>query len=235
MWKTGAPVFGGVLVSNGDVGLPGHETPDKAVNYLGNNHGGLEKIGEKVYIFYHRHTHGTQYGRQGCAEEVRIQADGSIPQVEITSCGLNGGPLPAKGEYSVHILCALHGTEGVKQFSRRIVKNEADAYLTHEYDASPTATNLYLHNLQQGAGCGFKYFAFDGSERIVRTETRGAFTGKLLLHLDAEDGPIAAEISVSPTQFWTGFEAPVRITDTHAVYLTFAGEGTFNLNSIAFQ
>ena len=46
-----APVFGGVLVSNGDMGLPGRETPDKAVNYMGNNHNGLEKIGKTVYIF----------------------------------------------------------------------------------------------------------------------------------------------------------------------------------------
>lgn len=33
--------------------------------------------------------------------------DGSIPQVKITSCGLNGGPLEGKGEYPAYLACNL--------------------------------------------------------------------------------------------------------------------------------
>ena len=226
--------WGGVLHSNGDVGLPGHETAERAAYYLGNNHGGLEQIGDKVYVFGHRHTHGTQYGRQGVAEEVHIRPDGSIGQAECTSCGLNGGPLPARGEYSAHIICALHGTEGVKQFSRRVQKTEADAYLMHEFDASPTAANLYVKNLRPGAGCGFKYFAFDGTEREVTLELRGSFAGKVLLHLDKEDAPAAAEIPCVPADRWTSFSAPIQIEGVHAVYLTLEGEGALDFNSIRF-
>ena len=60
-----------------------------------------------VYIFYHRHTNGTWYSRQGCAEKIKINEDGTIPQVEITSCGLNNGPLIGKGEYPVYIACNI--------------------------------------------------------------------------------------------------------------------------------
>lgn len=61
----------------------------------------------KTYIFWHRQTHGTQFSRQGCAEEVEILPDGTIPQVEVTSCGLNGGSLPAKGVYPAYIYSYL--------------------------------------------------------------------------------------------------------------------------------
>lgn len=45
--------YKGVIVSNGDLGYKGNTL---AVNYTGNNHGGLEVIGDWVYIFWHRHT-----------------------------------------------------------------------------------------------------------------------------------------------------------------------------------
>ena len=87
-------VYGGTIVSNGDIGLDGRETP---VYTLGNNHGGMVEANGQWYIFYHRQTNGTEFSRQGCAEPIEIAADGSIKQVEITSCGLNGGPLERRG------------------------------------------------------------------------------------------------------------------------------------------
>ena len=75
--------------------------------YGANNHGSIVQIGEDWYIFYHRHTNNTWYSRQGCAEKLQIMPDGSIPQVKITSCGLNGGPLEGKGEYPAYLACNL--------------------------------------------------------------------------------------------------------------------------------
>ena len=77
-------VYGGTIVSNGDIGLDGRETP---VYTLGNNHGGMVEANGQWYIFYHRQTNGTEFSRQGCAEPIEIAADGSIKQIEITSCG----------------------------------------------------------------------------------------------------------------------------------------------------
>ena len=96
--------YGGVIVSNADLGLNGRTDP---VCLPGNNHGGLVHVNGQFYIFYQRHTHCTQYSRQGCAEPVRLLEDGSIPQVEITTGGMSGGPLPAAGTLSAAYACHL--------------------------------------------------------------------------------------------------------------------------------
>lgn len=80
--------FGGTIVSNGDVFYNGRKRED-ALNYLGNNHGSIVEIKGEYYIFYHRHTDRIQFSRQACAERIAIGEDGSIAQVEITSCGLS--------------------------------------------------------------------------------------------------------------------------------------------------
>ena len=65
--------YKGVIVSNGDIGYEGNTLP---VNYTGNNHGGLVEVEGAYYIFWHRHTHGTAFSRQGCADRVVICEDG---------------------------------------------------------------------------------------------------------------------------------------------------------------
>jgi hypothetical protein len=75
--------------------------------YGGSNHGSIIEINGEWYIFYHRHTNGTCFSRQGCIEKIDIREDGSIPQAEMTSCGPNGGPLEGKGEYPAYIACNL--------------------------------------------------------------------------------------------------------------------------------
>ena len=79
--------FGGTLISIGDIGLEGR-TADQAVNYTGNTHGSIVEINGRWYVFYHRQTDQKKCCRQGCAEEIQILGDGSIPQVEMTSCGV---------------------------------------------------------------------------------------------------------------------------------------------------
>ena len=75
--------------------------------YGANNHGSMVEIGGSWYIFYHRHTNGTWYSRQGCAEKIEMLSDGTIVQAEMTSCGLNGGPLVGEGEYGAYLACNL--------------------------------------------------------------------------------------------------------------------------------
>ena len=98
--------YRGVIVSNGDVGFNGRKEKDR-VNHTATNHGSIEKIGGEWYVFYHRQTHGSDYSRQACAERIQILPDGSIPQVEVTSCGLNGGSLKGVGTYPAAICCNI--------------------------------------------------------------------------------------------------------------------------------
>lgn len=99
--------YGGVLVDLGDLYLDGNEDENHARNYLGNTHGGLLNIGDDWYIFYHRQTNRSSYARQACAEKLERTPDGGFRQAELTSCGLNGGPLNGKGRYEARIACNL--------------------------------------------------------------------------------------------------------------------------------
>ncbi len=105
--------YGGVLVSNGDIGLPGLVSPRMAHNDTGNTHGSLIEIKGKYYVFYHRQTNRKQSCRQACAEEISFR-DGRFMQAEMTSCGLNGGPLSGIGKYPAYLCCNLYGKQPTK-------------------------------------------------------------------------------------------------------------------------
>ena len=214
--------FGGVIHSNGDLGYKGNTLP---VTYTGNNHGGLVQVGEEVYIFGHRQTHGTGFSRQGVAERVEILPDGSIPQVEITSCGLNGGPLPAKGTYQSYIAC--HLTEKDRTKVGHVLEPGPHQelpelppempYITEEADGGwEKGLKPYIANLREGAVAGFKYFAFDGSESGLTVELRGE--GKMEFRLDDPAGPPVAVLSHS-SDGWDRTSAALAPTvGVHALY-----------------
>ncbi len=111
-------VYKGTLVSNGDIDFSQVDTRDEnhARNYIGNNHGGLLRLGQDYYIFYHRQTNRHSYSRQACAEKLVRDANGDFLQAEMTSCGLNGGPLSASGSYSAGIACNLWSKEGTGRY-----------------------------------------------------------------------------------------------------------------------
>ena len=101
--------YGGVLISNGDVFSDGRNTVMR--NCYGNDHGGIECVNGQYYVFYHRQTNRSMFSRQGCAEKITVEEDGSIHQAEMTSCGLNPGPLEGKGTYPASICCNLTGSK----------------------------------------------------------------------------------------------------------------------------
>ena len=100
--------YGGILVSNGDVGLEGVPDVKHARFDTGNTHGSIIELNGKYFVFYHRHSNRKQSSRQAMAEEICFE-DGKFYQAEMTSCGLNGGPLEGKGTYPSYIVCNLYG------------------------------------------------------------------------------------------------------------------------------
>ena len=214
--------FKGVIVSNGDLGYNGNEL---ATNYTGNNHGGLVEIGDEVYIFWHRQTHGTGFCRQGCADRVYIQPDGTISQIEITSCGLNRGPLPAKGTYQTYIAC--HLTEKDRTKVGHVVEPgpgealpelpENMPYITEEENGSfEKGLKPYIANMREGAVAGFKYLDFTGDETSVSLELRG--TGTVRVLLDSPDGAAAAEVGHDSSDWHSSGGTLAGTAGTHAVY-----------------
>lgn len=122
--------YGGILVSNADIGRNGNTTPKAP---YGNTHGGLVQLGGQWYIFYHRQTHGIECCRQGCAEPVVLDAEGRFHQAEITSCGLNGGPLPGTGNYNACYACNLtHETIGKERLTIRKCVRDTQPHIFEE-------------------------------------------------------------------------------------------------------
>ena len=218
--------YGGTIVSNGDIGLNGRETP---VYPLGNNHGGLVEIGDALYIFYHRQTNGTEFSRQGCAERVELLPDGSIPQAEITSCGLNGGALAASGVYPAAIACHL---------TDPTVKNAidySDPAMKEQICVTERENLSFVTNIRDRAVVGYKYFRFTESAALA-LELRGSFRGSVTIS-QREDGslPIGSiELDLSSPVWQLLTAAICPEAGEGALYLHFSGEGALDMKSIAF-
>ena len=229
--------YGGVIISNNDLGIDSYKPGNKPMYYGGNNHGSMVQIGEKWYIFYHRQTNGTSFSRQAMAQELTILPDGSIPQVEMTSCGLNGGPLEGRGTYPAHIACNLFcdtestytgGIAGnlfwVDPHCPRITQDGRDG------DEEPG----YIMNMMNSATAGFKYFNFQGVTKVtirVRGYCNGVFQVKT-----AWDGPVLGEIPVRFTNVWQDYTAEIALPDgVHPLYFTYSGPGSGALLSFTLE
>lgn len=226
--------YGGVVVSNCDL-FPGKE--GKPLNCFGNNHGGLELINGKYYIFYHRETNRSICSRQGGAEAVTILPDGSIPQVELTSCGLNGGPLKAEGTYSAGIACNLYG-KLTPTYSHPMAMMNRHPYITQDgpdYDPEKGGTppRSYIANGKDGLVAGFKYFDLTGAERIT-VRVRGSARGTLYVRTDPK-GETLAELWLSPSKDWKAYSATLRsCAGTHPLYLCYVGKGKLDILDFSF-
>lgn len=217
-------VYGGVLVSNCDLHIDTYKPADLPMAYGANNHGSIVDINGEWYIFYHRHTNGTWYSRQGCAEKITVQSDGRIPQVEITSCGLNGGPLAGEGEYPAYIACHLMtDTPSVYVGGDAFPKIMQDG---RDGDEEPG----YIGNIKDSATAGFKYFDCKNIQEI-RIKTRAYGSGFFEIKT-AWDGEPLARIKIANSNVWETYAAPVSIPDgIQSIYLTYRGPGCVSLLS----
>lgn len=221
--------FGGTIVSIGDVGLDGISGVKDARNYCGNTHGSIVEADGKYYIFYHRQTNRHCFSRQACAEEIRINPDGSIDQVEVTSCGLNGGPLEGKGEYEARIACNLTSEKGGRFYSVFRGGEGVHPYFTQSGEDRESNPDQYIANMKNGAAAGFKYFAFEGAKGIT-VRVRGNADGKLLVKTADNAKPVAT-IDVKPSADWTEFSAPLAVPDgVHALFFFYEGKGRLDFD-----
>ena len=220
--------YGGVIVSNCDLHIDSYKPAELPTAYGANNHGSIIRIGEKWYVFYHRHTNGTWYSRQGCAEEIQFHEDGSIPQVEMTSCGLNGGPLQGEGEHPAYIACNLFTGEpsvyvGGDKFPK-IVQEGRDG------DEEPG----YIANIMDSATAGFKYFMCTDIKKISIT-TRGYADGVFEIRCKW-DGEVLASIKIEYSNVWETYTENIDIPDgVRAIYITYTGAGNASLKSFALH
>ncbi len=219
----------GTLVSNGDIGLS-----DKPRNYMGNTHGSLVEIGGQWYIFYHRQTNRHQYSRQACAEKIRFE-NGRFLQAEMTSCGLNDGPLEAEGEYPASIACNLMGKDGALFYGVSTTPEAQDhPYFTQTGEDRESDPDQFIANFRDGAVCVYKYFSFDG-DTDLSVLVSGEGNGKLTVSLDAQENIVSeTDLSVQGKREWVR----TRLQDSkgiHALNVRYEGNGYIHIHTLKFE
>ena len=201
---------GGTIVSNGDIGLENWRK-NASANYTGNTHGGMVKIRDQWYIFYHRQTNYHSFSRQGCAEKLTIEPDGSIRQVEMTSCGLNPGDLRGEGTYHAAIACQLYAQGGA------CVSPLADPAVhpafTQDGPDREENEGQYITNLRQGSVAGYKYFDLSATSGI-RIRVRGS-SGAVNIY-DRVDGSLLSRVEFAASEAYREWNAPFTGGKSHS-------------------
>jgi len=221
--------YGGVLVSNTDLHIDSYKPADLPMAMGANNHGSIENINGDWYIFYHRHTNGTWYSRQGCAEKLKLNADGSFDQAMMTSCGLNGGPLEGRGEIPAYLACNLY-TE-----KHSLYLGEPNAPKVTQDGKDGDEEVGYIANMTKGCTAGFKFFECKAVKRISVTTRGYAFGGSFEVRTKWDGAPIAT-IIIDATNVWETYSADIDLPDgVYEFYLTYCGGGSAMLKSFTLE
>lgn len=232
--------YGGTLISIGDIGYQGNE---KAVNYMGNTHGSLIEAKGQWYVFYHRQTNKQKCARQGCAERLEIWPDGFIPQAEMTSCGLNNGPLKGTGTYEARIACMLMSKEGTFPYLKVREKDRKGIhpYLTQSGMDREGDADQYIANVTDGAKAGFKYFALQELAE-VSVSCRGSGKGVMQVYLapkmsgSGKKYEKIAEIQVTGTEKWTEFGTKVQnVSGVYEICFVYRGTGAVDFRNFTLR
>lgn len=229
-------VYRGTIVSNNDMYIDSYKPAEKPMFYGGNNHGSIVEIKGQWYIFYHRHTNGTNYSRQGCIERIEMLEDGTIPQVEMTSCGPNGGPLIGKGEYPAYLACNLFCkheepmTAGPGDWMDcRFPKITQDGKDGDEEIG-------YIANMRDGATAGFKYFDCKGVTKVKIKARGGLWVGGTFEIMTKWDGAPIGTIEVGTSNDWIEYSSDISIPDgVHALYFRYVGKSQASLASFTLE
>ena len=211
--------YRGVIISNSDLGYQGNKTPQAPAGTI---HGGIEQINGKWYVFYHRCTNNTDYSRQACAETITILPDGSIPQVEITTQGLSGTPIPAAGTFPAAICCSL--ITG-KKMKLGLGKPQTQPRITEK------GGQLCVADMAHGTEIGFKYLEF---HQVCGVKVTYCGTGRGCIEFRT-NGTVLGKITLNPATTWQTAFAEIEFPNgTHPLYLKYCGAGEIDLKEIFF-
>ncbi len=221
--------FGGTLFSNGNI-LPGQE---KATCYWGNNHGSVEWVKDRYCVFGHRQTNYNECSRQGVAEVIRMDETGHFLPVEMTSCGLNGGPLPAQGRYSASIACLLYRGEEAVKVTAAGKKKRCYPMITQALEDGIQKDSAYITNIRDDTKIGFKTFRFPLEKLSLSLQIRGRAEGELLIFQGEQQ---VRTLPVTPSRKWklvfTALSVPVC---TAPLYFLYRGKGHFDWKTLGFH
>lgn len=221
----GGFAYGGIIVSNGDVGYQGRKEEDKVMS-VGNNHGGLVCVKDQWYIFYHRHTSLNQYNRQGCAEKVFFDEQGNIGQVTITTSGMNDVPLSGNASYPAVYCCNLtNGHMGALSSLGR-TNMEADfPYITS------VNGERYIANVKDGDLIGYKFINLSETRQVeIVYQSQGK--GMLEIYTDIQKEKKAELMLYSCTK-WTAAGTDIICSPSEKeLYFIYRGSGNVSIQTL---
>ena len=166
------------------------------------------------------------------AEEICFDGK-AFHQAEITSCGLNGGPLKDEGCYEARIACHLYSKNGTTE-SLPDQQDEHHPAFTQEGEDREDNPNQYISNMVDGATAGYRYFDFRTARKIT-VEVRGTGEGELVVR-DGREGREVSRIPISPSEDWTPFTAMFFAeSGRHPLYFTYEGPGSIDFMSFRFD
>lgn len=210
-------VYGGTIVSNGDVGVNGIDDEHR-MNMTGTTHGSIIEINGQWYVFYHRLTHKSDYSRQACAEKIYISDDGSIEQVEITSCGLNKGSLRAEGRYPAVIAC--HITNGNMPHGSNRIFDTPFPNVNHRDN------ERFIAEISGETLVRYRYFS--GNPKKIGISYRGAGEGNVEIN--------GIPCRITPADNWTDIAVSARnLGEKFDVTLEFSVSGNVELKELFFE
>ncbi len=226
---TGPFTCRGAIVCNNDKGIDTYKDAARLIGPRDNNHGSICELNGEFYIFYHRHTNGHGYSRQACMEKITIKEDGSIPQVEVTSCGSNGGPLDGEGYYPGYICCGAL-TKAIWDADDNFPSRRRPEYFPFVTQDKPDGEECegYLANLDKNAIAIFRYFDCKNT-MMTMIKTRGFFDGKLDILTDP-DGEVCGSVKVGMSDEWAVRETDIKLPDgVNAIYIRPSGIGAVSI------
>ena len=230
---TGPFTYKGILHDNGDIGIVKEED---RVSYTGNNHGSLIYFNDAYYIFGHRQTNWSSYARQGVAEKIQRNPDGSFMQAEMSSCGLNGKPLIPKGRYGAYIACHLTSAKGAIHYVDRCDEKTIDEHpaFSQDHPDEECTEGQYIRNMKDGSTAGFKYFE---PVRKVRLSVKTRGDGGCFEIKTSPGGEVLKVIPLSSGEVFTeSEEAEIEFNDVCplSLYFTYRGDGSIDFDSFCF-
>lgn len=186
-----------------------------------NNHGSIEQFNGKWYVFYHRPSNNSKKFRKACVEPIIINPDGTIDEVEMTTQGALGSPIPAGNIMQAERACYLSGKLFVKTRRGSDVPEEE------------------LANIHHGDYAAYKYLWFSKDLKQFRIKTSGAQSGSIEVRLGHPTGKLIGTCNITATQAGTAYRISncsiQPVEGEHALFLIFNGDAENKLQADWFQ
>lgn len=178
------------------------------------NHPGIADFKGKSYFFYHNGAlpGGNGFNRSVCVEEFKYNDDGTFPTIKMTKEG--PAPVGHLNPYEKVEAETIAWTQGVETAA-----------------AAGASNGVYVTDVSDGDYIKVKSVDFGSAGAAKFTaNVAGLAGGTIEVHLEKEDGPLAAKVEVAKgddAEKWNAVSGDVTsaVAGVHDVFLVFKGTG----------